>query len=308
MIEHNILGHTFEQQAEVYFAGLMNRRSPVAPGTLKRYRSYLDSRLLPLIGPRTLQELENGAAKAVISQLSEDLSASTVAGIFHVFKAVIASATDQNGNQLYPRTWNLAFLDLPAVRRADQDAPEIPRKTLQEAISGGSGQSKLLWALLAGSGLRIREALAVRTIPDGRGNYWDPAAKTIRVQGQLQDDGSFADPKTDAGARTVDLCSKLNDFLSSAPHQGGFLFTGNLPNGSADYWDVYNRLPDALPPFHSFRRYRITHLAAMSVPPELAFFWTGHAVPGVHGRYMKFGSKLEERRDWAERAGLGFEL
>ena len=46
----------------------------------------------------------------------------------------------------------------------------------------------------------------------------------------------------------------------------------------------------------------------MDVPRGLAMFWTGHAAGDVHANYIKLGKDIKARRDWAEKAGIGFEL
>lgn len=302
---------TFSQQALTYLQEMTAGNNPAAPSTVRRVKSYLNARLLPLVGQEPLQKLENGAAKRLVRELSGDLKPDTVDGILQVFKAVIASAVDENGNQLYPRTWNSKFIDPPKAAPGTQNTPEIARETLQEAISGGSGQARLLYALLACSGLRIGEALAVRAIPGAEGNYWNRATKTIEVSSQIDIQTGMLrpQPKTAAGRRVVDLSTEANDFLAAAyPGGDGFLVHGGCPDLPANYWDLYHDLPEGVPPFHALRRFRITHLALANVPPELAFFWTGHAQAGVHGKYMKLGMKIEERREWAEKAGLGFTL
>jgi integrase len=298
---------TFTEQADRYIAGLRASRKGTASGTIDRYQSYLRSHLVPLVGARSLESLDNAAAKDLIGRISGKLAASTVQGIFQVFKGVIASAVDQQGNQAYPRAWNLKFIDLPRLVPADQDTPEIPRKALQEAISGGSGEDRLLWGLLAASGLRVGEALALTTLPDGSGNFWDWESRTVDVRVQRHEDGTVGPPKTASGRRIVDLCVAANDFLldtwtdSSLPL--GFVF----PTGERALRD---RLTKAIPGvgFHAFRRFRLTQTADAGVPDALDRFWAGHASKGVHERYAKWTSKLEERRVWAERVGLGFEL
>jgi integrase len=298
---------TFAEQSERYMTGLRQSRKQRRPRTLQAYQSYLNMHLVPQIGQRPLKDLDNAAAKEFFGRIADGLSASTINGIFNVLKGVVASAVDQNGNQTYPMVWNKSFLDLPRLSPAEQNTPEIGRELLRSAISAGSPEDRLLWVLLAGSGLRVGEALAVTTTPDGSGNFWDWENKTIDVRVQRHEDGQIGPPKTAAGRRVVDLCQTANNFLlnvwtnSSKPL--GFMFrTGERA--------LRDRLNDAAPNtgFHAFRRFRLTQLAVTNVPAELEYFWTGHAAKDVHGRYMKWGSRLEERRDWAERVGLGFEL
>lgn len=68
--------------------------------------------------------------------------------------------------------------------------------------------------------------------------------------------------------------------------------------------------------FHGFRRFRVTHLEANSVPSALVKYWTGHAksVDGevvvrnnVTDKYVKMQKDAEFRAEVAERIGIGFE-
>lgn len=297
---------TFQEQAVQYMQGLQNSRKTRRPSTLRAYQSYLDAHLNPQIGSRSLESLTNAAAKEFFSRIADELSASMINGIFNVFKGVIASAINQNGDQIYPRTWNKSFIDLPTLVPAKQNTPEIPPDSLSRALLSASPADRLLWAFLAGSGLRVGECLAVCRIPDGTGNYWDQAAGTVTVEVQRDlrhPEDAHRETKTEAGQRIVDLSRDLNEFLIRTAPQGDFLFTGK-------YDGLLRRLKKALPDagFHSFRRFRITQVGAKNTPITLDHFWAGHAAEDVHERYAKWATKHEERRAEAERVGLGFEL
>jgi integrase len=294
---------TFADQSVEYMRGLRMNRKQRRLGTLDAYQSYLDAHLLPQIGSRALSDLDNAAAKAFFRPISDKLAASTVKGIFNVFKGVIASAVDSNGNQIYPQTWNKPFLELPKLSPADQNTPVIAEKTLQEAFLGGSTEDRLLWALLAGSGLRIGEALAVHTHPNGLGNYWNPANRTIIIEVQRHEAGDLGPVKTAAGRRIVDLCPSLNGFLLKAAPSEGFLITSREGAARKRFNKVIPNIG-----FHAFRRFRLTQVAVKSTPTELDYFWAGHAAKDVHQRYVKWISRIDERHEWAERVGLGFEL
>lgn len=294
---------TFADQSIEYMRGLRQSRNPASEGTIRAYQSYLDANLLPQIGSRALADLDNAAAKEIFDSLSDRLAAKTVRGHFDVFKGVIASAIDQNGNEIYPRKWNLSFIDLPSVVPAEQKTPEIPRKTLQEAFLEGSPEDRRLWAFLAGSGLRIGEALAVRTTPDGTGNYWNRAARTVNIEVQRHENGTFGPLKTSSSRRIVDLCQPLNDFLVNSAPQSDYLFASK-ERAARKRFDL--RFPHT--GFHAFRRFRETQTELAGTPTTLAYFWAGHAGEDIHQRYAKWTLRAEERREWADRIGLGFEL
>ena len=60
--------------------------------------------------------------------------------------------------------------------------------------------------------------------------------------------------------------------------------------------------------FHAFRRFRLTWLGKNSVPKDLERYWMGHAPEEVGDLYSKLKDDVSFRQEWAERAGLGFEL
>ena len=70
---------------------------------------------------------------------------------------------------------------------------------------------------------------------------------------------------------------------------------------------LQERFPDY--GFHSFRRYRVTHLEAVRAHGHLTKVWTGHALSGVTERYaesLKRNTAL--RLAEVEKCGTGFVL
>ena len=160
------------------------------------------------------------------------------------------------------------------------------------------------------SGLRINEALALKMGSDAESSYWSPRQSKLVIRKGLYR-GQEQSPKTVAGVREVDLAPRINDYLISCLKDrppGDFLFT-NHNGGPLCLQSVYDAKKElGLPGLHSFRRFRITHLEKMDVPRGLAMFWTGHAAGDVHANYIKLGKDIKARKDWAEKAGIGFEL
>jgi hypothetical protein len=60
--------------------------------------------------------------------------------------------------------------------------------------------------------------------------------------------------------------------------------------------------------FHSFRRFRVTHLRKQGAPEDLLRFWIGHGDKTVTDRYAKLRQDVEFRKAVAERVGIGFSL
>ena len=277
------------------------RREPAKAKTLKAYRSYLDNWVIPYLGKMNLRDVENGTLKAFVAQIHPHLAPTTVTAVVGLVKKIVASAVDPNGNQLYPRTWNNEFIDLPVVRDEDVNAPTIEGNALQQAFSASRPGDKALYALLAGSGLRIGEALALRR------SDWDAQAGTFCVKSTLLQDGTIQEsPKTEAGFRQVDVTRELNQYLISnlsAKNDNDRIFPVEMRT-------AYNHLKQngITTGFHSFRRFRITHLASQNVPSGIISYWAGHSAANITERYQKFENDIAVRKEWCEKAGLGFEL
>jgi integrase len=59
---------------------------------------------------------------------------------------------------------------------------------------------------------------------------------------------------------------------------------------------------------HSFRRFRATHLDLQGVPQTFVKYWMGHGKKSITEQYQKAKQETAKRREWAEKAGLGFDL
>ena len=299
-------------QWEVFILQLKIRtRRPCKPATIAAYESFWRVWIEPHLGNMDLSKLENGAMRQFVSVLTQaKLSPASIVNIIQVVKGIVASAVDSNGNEKYARTWNNDFMDLPIIVKEDQETPILDAGAVQGAILEASGQYAPLFALLAATGLRINEALALKMGSHPESSYWSPRQSKLVIRKGLYR-GQEQSPKTVSGVREVDLAPRINDYLISclkdrAP--GDFLFT-NHNGGPLCLQSVYDAKKElGLPGLHSFRRFRITHLEKMDVPRGLAMFWTGHAAGDVHEIYIKMGKDIKARKDWAEKAGIGFEL
>lgn len=132
-------------------------------------------------------------------------------------------------------------------------------------------------------------------------------------------------PKTKSAFRQVDLhptvAAMLRDFIGD--RKDGFIFrtrTGSpflQSNVLRSFlYPILEELGIEKQGFHSFRRFRVTHLESSCVPPALVKYWTGHAKssdgevvqPTVTDKYIKMEKDTKFRADVAERIGLGFKL
>jgi integrase len=300
---------TFGEQAEKFIAkGTNRKRNPMRFNTLRTYATQIKMHLLPLLGSKLLEDVGNKAVKNAIEKLEEKkLSPATISLNLNIIKQIVASATDEEGEQLFPRKWNSEHIDAPAVE--DQKRPTISITALQGALAKAEPIDKALYAILASTGLRISEALALMSGKDeGIGNAWIPEESKLIIrcqrEGGIHDETVVGPPKTKAGKREVDLAPELNDFLKASFSQGYALM---FPESEATY-RVRLEQNGVKGGFHCFRRFRTTHIDGEGVPGGLQRFWTGHAAKDVHEGYIKSGEKIRERKEWAAKAGLGFKL
>jgi len=233
-------------------------------------------------------------------------SPKTIMHYVGVIKAVVASVKNENGEALFPITWDHDFMDLPEVTK--QNTPVFTADEITTIVAKAGGQFAVLYALLAGSGLRIGEALALQVsdVKDGVINVHHTLCK---VTNELQS------PKTKNGVREVDLHSSLAVALHSliTNRETGFVFQnengGPLHQSNLlrrEFHPLLRELKREACGFHSFRRFRNTFLRKARVPDGLIQYWLGHAPQSMTDTYDKVGEDLEFRRFTAEQVGLGF--
>jgi integrase len=158
--------------------------------------------------------------------------------------------------------------------------------------------------LLAGTGLRIGEALALK-ITD-----LSPDCSALYVRRSIWH-GREQEPKTPSAVRVVDIAEPLAQLLQGYLNgKVGYLFA--TKNGSPlQQRNVLRALHASGKKvgFHAFRRFRTETLRRGRVPEDLTRLWLGHAKQSVTDFYAGGLEKDEAwRREWCEHAGLGFSL
>jgi len=303
----------FVEQSEVFLASRTARnRNPVKESTMTSYRSRIKNHILPAIGPLDLEGFSNGAMKLFAQGLSiKGLAPKTILETVVVVKQIVASAVSQDGDYLYPRQWNHDFIDLPPV--TGQKQPTVSPAQLRAALADKA--YGLFYALLAGTGLRIGEALGLRYGSLSLRTAWKPNDALVDVRTALwrNREGS---PKTVAAVRQIDLHPDLNvrlkDYvqdLGLSPTDEDYVFMSPAGNRLCESTIRKESLkPLGIEGFHCFRRFRLTNLREQRVPEDLIKFWMGHAKIGTTDLYSKMSENLELRKTWAEKAGLGFSL
>jgi integrase len=203
--EGSNLGISFKEQSAVWLESVQSRkRKPIKPRTAEAWTSHLKY-INGKIGQMQLADVNNRTMRGFVAEMASEtklgnprFSAKSIENYLAVIKSVVASVLNDKGEPVYSVKWNHNFIDLPVVE--DQNAPSFTAAEIETIISSANGQDKILYALLAGSGLRIGEAFALQ-IEDVRDTV-------IHVKRSAWE-GDLGSPKSAAGKREVDIHSSL---------------------------------------------------------------------------------------------------
>lgn len=301
---------TFREQASRFIQHAMTRkRKPVKAATVCSWESCLNKWLNPNLGDFLLSSVNNNLVKSLVAKMhSAGLSAKSIHTYVGLIKSVVASAIDENGEQLFPRQWNHEFLDMPIIENQRQPSPTA--EVMSSIIANAAEQETNLYALLAGAGLRIGEVLALEV------RHFSSDFETITIE-QSARQQTIQEPKTKNAKRQVDLCPELaammKEFIGN--RTCGFVFR----NQAGNIISQRNLLARSLHPilaklgvkrmgFHAMRRFRTTWMRKQLAPEDLIRFWLGHAERDVTDSYSKLKEDLQFRKDIACKVGCGFEF
>jgi integrase len=251
-----------------------------------------------------LADISNGALRELIEKMAAALSPKTIVNYSQVVKMVMASAVDADGDQLYPRKWNHDFIGLPIVKKEEQHRPAITESELGEILGSVRERYSVFFALLAGTGLRIGEALALKP------SDLSPDCRVLYVRRSIWH-GHEQEPKTPNAIREIDipeaLAALLRDYVAN---KSGYLFAvaSGRPLSQRNLHHVLHATGKRVG-FHAFRRFRAQTLRRARAPEDLIGLWLGHARRTVTDLYAT-GLQQDRawRAEWCERVGLGFSL
>ncbi len=205
--------------------------------------------------------------------------------------------------EFYPRPWNYEFIQLPLVVKEKQNRPTITDVEISAALRNVRKRYAVMFALLAGTGLRIGEVLAVRTTD------FAPGCRVLHIRRSVWR-RCEQEPKTASAVRLVDIAEPLALVLCRyTTGLDGHLFT-NLKGGLLDQCNVLDALHEVgkRGGFHVFRRFRFALLRKAGVPEHLIKLWLGHSQDLTDRYAVQLYEDVAYRREWCERAGLGLEL
>jgi len=283
------------------------------PGSVLSMESQLTKHILARFGSLPLDAVDETAVQEFVADLKRatfrmrtpngdpnktyKLSRKTILNIVGVVKLVLGK-----------KVWMTWELDLG--KPEDPQQRYFTEEQLKQIIEGAEGQYRVLFALLAGTGMRIGEAAGLH-IDD-----LDLDNCVIYVRRAVWN-GRELSPKTRNAVREIDIDSGLADILRQhvGVKEAGRVFEAR--NGSPISGN--NILKRVLHPLlkklgipkaglHAFRHSRVTMLRKRGTPEDLQKQWIGHSSLRTTDRYSHTHEELEYRRLAASRVGLNFDV
>jgi integrase len=308
-----VLGEaSFRDQAKTYVRWATTRdREPVRDSS--SIEAALNKWILPAIGDLPLGNVHNITVKPLVTKMKKSLSARTVNKYVEYIEQVVASLKDgKTGEPVHPRKWDAKEMDLAVIKSKEQRRPALKLNAVNKLVSESECDEQALYVLLAATGMRISEALALET------KHFVNNCRTIQVYQQVDRDHPriVKYVKTDAGFREVDLCTTVGEYLQAfINRKDGLLFrtrngTPYLHNSLERRW-LTPRLEamgidERGMGFHAFRRFRKTWLRGKRVQEDINNFWMGHAPETMSETYSRLDLELDLRLAEAESMGVGF--
>ncbi len=313
---------TFEQQAKRWLAHVRNRkRKPVAPSTIEDWERTLKNWINPHIGDCLISEVNNAVLKTLVARMSKaGLSPKTIENYIQVPKMVVASVTDDDGNQVYPRKWNPEFIDMPIVEQSEQNRPSFSSEIMTGLANYRRPREQMLFIIAGAGGLRVGEALGIEI-----DKHISPDCSTLSIKQKARQGKLEARLKTASASRQVDLhhdvAKLLREFIgkrttgllfqtkSGKPLSLTNILRRHLHPALKKLGYVNPRTGDHKAGSHAFRRFRNTYLKNETACPKgLRDYWLGHAGNSMDDLYDMVKDNTAFRKRKAEEFGIGFEL
>lgn len=313
---------TFMEQAQCWLErAKVRKRKPVANATIASWEGILNNWLYPLIGDLFLANINNAALRRVVLKMSEaGLSPKTIETYSQVVKMVVASAVDEEGEEIHPRKWNHDFIDMPVVERSKQNTPSFNSDVMSQLATWKNLRERMVFILCGASGLRIGEALGLEIDKHVSRDFL-----TLSIEQKVRNSKVELRVKTASAVRKIDLHPTIAALLKefAGGREVGFLFCTRSGKPLASTNILRRHLHPALKQLnfinsatgthkagnHAFRRFRNTYLRNHTQCPDgLRNYWMGHADRNMDDLYDKIKEDASFRRNWAEKAGCGFAL
>ena len=289
---------TFRSEAEWWKE---NRLLMCKPSCQETMGSHLEKYLMPQFGSLPMAAVDERRVQEFVADLSRTdyavgsgrkrrLSPKSIRNIVGVLKLIV-------GPKVW-REWNLRFPEVP-IKEQRYFSPDEMRLIIDAA----PGQWKVLFATLAGTGMRCGEAFGLHVedldLINGRicirRSVWEGEEVTV---------------KTKQGYRAVTIDPILTGMLAAhlGTRKAGRVFqtrTGTpicKRNARRRLNELLKDLKLPKAGLHAFRHGRVSVLQAMGVPGDLVKEWVGHSNLQTTSRYTHFQDDF--RRQIASQVAL----
>jgi len=308
---------TFSERAEWWLDWLQTRNNdPIPETSVPSIRSALDKWLIPNLGDLPLSEVGNGALKNLVCKMKGQLSPKSQHTYVGFAKEVRKSFVDDEGDVIFPITWNNGFIGLPTINKRLQRRGKVSAHDIERLLELAAKEWVwMLYILAPATGMRIAELLAVEIE-----KHISPDCTMIVVRQQVKGSKIVQYLKTDAAYRVVDLCPEAAELLRNfLGDRSGLLFPSTKGTTPVSYHNLLKR--HVTPDFerlgikepgkaaHSFRRFRASVLGMKFVADDLKKFWLGHENNDITAQYAEQMFEMNEwRRTEVAKVGLGFNV
>jgi integrase len=231
-------------------------------------------------------------------------------------KEVRKSLVDDEGEVIFPTTWNNGFIALPKVNKRLQRRSKVSAQDIERLIALASKEWVwMLYILAPATGMRIAELLAVEIE-----KHISPDCTMIAIRQQVKGSKIVQHLKTDAAHRVVDVCPEAAELLRKFIGDcRGLLFPSTKGTTSVSHANLLKRhitpnfeslgIKEPGKAAHSFRRFRASVLGMKFVDDNLKKFWMGHENNDITAQYAE---QMFEMNEWRQtevaKVGLGFKV
>jgi integrase len=271
-----------------------NRLPVFKPSCQETMGSHLQKYLLPWFGSLPFPAIDERRVQEFIADLtrreyvwpngvSRPLSPKTIRNIVGVLKLLL-------GEKVW-REWKLSLPEIPVKEQRCFSPDEM-----RQIVTAATGQWKVLFATLAGTGLRCGEAFGLHV------KDLDLETGRIYVRRSIWN-GQEVSVKTKQGYRAVNIEPALVGMLAAhlAGRKAGRVFQTRRgtpfckSNVRRKLNQILKSLKLAAAGLHAFRHGRVSVLQENGVPGDLVKEWVGHSNLRTTSRYTHFRDEFRKQ-------------
>jgi integrase len=284
-------GRTFESEA----AWWKENRLPLCRSSFEEAAcSHLDKYLLPAFGSLPIAAIDEKRVQEFIANMtrveykwpngvSKKLSPKTIRNVIGVLKLIL-------GKRVW-RDWNLRLPEIP-----DKEQRCFSPDEMRSIVDAEQGQWSVLFATLAGTGMRCGEAFGLHV------DDLDLVTGRIFIRRSIRN-GKEVAVKTKRGYRVVNVEPALVQMLAAhlGERKGGRVFQTSRgtpfcrSNVRRKLNEILVKLNLPAAGLHAFRHGRVSDLQENGVPGDLIKEWVGHSNLRTTSRYTHFRDDFRQR-------------